>query len=274
MAKLQCVTFLSDFGLADESVACCKGLLLRRGVSVPLLDISHDIQPFDIITGGWMLAGSLQYMPVGVHLAVVDPGVGTVRRILAAQASRGDMIVGPDNGLLLPALERLGGVSSCHAVETGRFELDAASPTFQARDIMAPVVADLIGGAPLESVGPEIAAGELAPYPAEPPVRSSARVNGSVVCIDTFGTVRTNIPWSWFQEKGGEAIRISCGWLFSIPVGRTFADVSSGEMVVLEDSWGYVSIAVNRGSASDILGFKAGDLISVEFTMPGSTPPQ
>jgi S-adenosyl-L-methionine hydrolase (adenosine-forming) len=264
----RCVTFMSDFGLADETVACCKGLMLRRGVDLPLIDISHEVPPFDIISGGWMLAGAIPYMPTGVHLAVVDPGVGTERKILIVRSERGDLFVGPDNGLLLPAADRAGGISECWSVERSPGDIGTVSTTFHARDIMAPVVADLVGGMPPGNCGKPVLRGDLTPFPLSAPRIQPGKISGHVTLVDAFGTVRTDIPWSTLGNMGGSDMKVSCGWLFSIPVGRTFADVDSGDLVALEDSWGFVSIAVNRGSASDMLGFKPGDSVSVEFTIP------
>lgn len=266
--SFRCVTFLSDFGMADETVACCKGLLLRRGVDLPLIDISHEVPPFDIISGGWMLAGAILYMPVGVHLAVVDPGVGTRRNILVVKSSRGDLLVGPDNGLLIPAAERTGGVSACWSVERPASGIETASTTFHARDIMAPVVADLVAGMPPEECGTSLTRGDMTSFPLPAPHTTPGKISGHVALVDTFGTIRTNIPWISLGSVGESGMRISCGWLFSIPIGSTFSDVNSGDLVALEDSWGFVSIAVNRGRASDILGFKPGDPVSVEFTIP------
>lgn len=266
--SFRCVTFLSDFGMADETVACCKGLLLRRGVDLPLIDISHEVPPFDIISGGWMLAGALLYMPVGVHLAVVDPGVGTERKILVLKSMRGDVLVGPDNGLLIPAAERTGGVDSCWSVERPVSGIETASNTFHARDIMAPVVADLVAGMPPEECGVSLSPRELTTFPLPAPQVAPGKISGHVALVDAFGTIRTNIPWTFLGSATYKGMKISCGWLFSIPVGRTFSDVDSGDMVALEDSWGFVSISVNRGRASDILGFKPGDPLSVEFTIP------
>jgi len=267
--EFRCVTFLSDFGLSDETVACCKGLLIRRGVTLPVIDISHEVPPFDVISGGWMLAGAVLYMPVGVHLAIVDPGVGTDRKILVIRSVRGDLFVGPDNGLLVPAAERTGGISSSWSIERPPAGAEQVSPTFHARDIMAPVVADLVGGVPPEKCGIEIPRGGLNRFPLPAPQSSPGKISGHVTLVDAFGTIRTDIPWNLLGKLGDSEIKVSCGWLFSIPVGRTFSDVSSGDMVALEDSWGFVSIAVNRGRASDMLGFKPGDPISVELTIPG-----
>lgn len=263
----RCISMLSDFGSKDETVACCKGILIARGVFLPLVDISHDVPPFDIISGGWMLAGAVSYLPAGIHLAVVDPGVGTDRSILVLKANRGDLFVGPDNGLLLPAAERIGGVDKVWKLHPEYFENRSVSPTFHARDIMAPVVADLAGGIPPSAIG-EVAAGTgLAEYPLAEPSKEGGKISGAVATIDAYGTVRTNIPWKWTDTRQEGALRISRGWLFSISVGKTFSDVGLGDLVILEDSWGYLSIAVNRGKAADVLGFKVGDPISVEYTM-------
>lgn len=120
-------------------------------MTLPVIDISHEVPPFDVISGGWMLAGAVLYMPVGVHLAIVDPGVGTDRKILVIRSVRGDLFVGPDNGLLVPAAERTGGISSSWSIERPPAGAEQVSPTFHARDIMAPVVADLVGGVPPKS---------------------------------------------------------------------------------------------------------------------------
>ena len=165
--EFRCVTFLSDFGLADETVACCKGLLLRRGVTLPVIDISHEVPPFDIISGGWMLAGAVLYMPSGIHLAVVDPGVGPRGGYLSCVPA-GRLFVGPDNGLLIPAAERTGHQPVLvHRARPGRG--GACLPAFDARDIMAPVVADLVGGKPPEECGQEIPLGSSTVSPARAP---------------------------------------------------------------------------------------------------------
>jgi len=262
----RCISLLSDFGTGDETVACCKGVLIGRGVELPLVDISHNVPPFDIVSGGWMLAGAVSYLPVGIHLAVVDPGVGTDRSILVVKADRGDLFVGPDNGLLLPAVQRIGGIDRVWELHREHYENRSISPTFHARDIMAPVVADLAAGMPPSELGKEARALDLVEYPLPEPSREKEKISGAVAMIDTYGTVRTNIPWEWLDRRKEGAMRISRGWLFSISVGKTFADVGLGDLVILEDSWGYLSIAVNRGKAADALGFKVGDPISVEYT--------
>jgi len=263
----RCISFLSDFGSGDETVACCKGVLIGKGVDLPLVDISHDVPPFDIVSGGWMLAGAVSYLPVGIHLAVVDPGVGTDRSILIVKADRGDLLVGPDNGLLLPAAQRIGGVEKVWELYPEHYENRSVSPTFHARDIMAPVVADLAAGMSPSMFGKKIQVFDLVDYPLPEPSGEKGQISGAVALIDTYGTVRTNIPWKWLDRRKEGAVRISRGWLFSISVGVTFADVGLGDLVILEDSWGYLSIAVNRGKAADVLGFKVGDPISVEYTM-------
>jgi hypothetical protein len=132
---------------------------------------------------------------------------------------------------------------------------------------MAPAVADLVADIPPPVLGKEIQSSGLAEYPLPEPSKEKEKISGAVARIDTYGTVRTNIPWKWLDKRQEGALRISRGWLFSISVGRTFADVGLGDLVILEDSWGFLSIAVNRGKAADVLGFKVGDPISVEYTM-------
>jgi len=265
-SQLACVTMLTDFGLSDETVACCKGVLLSKGLNLPIIDISHEVPPFDIISGGWILAGALPFMPLGAHLAVVDPGVGTERKIVILHVQRGDFLVGPDNGLLMEAARRLGGIKKAWSVCMERSGFKKISSTFHARDIMAPVVGDLGLGIPPSTLGEEIEEKALIDYPLAEPKQENGKITGSVAYIDAYGTVRTNILWR--SLKGNvKNLKISSSWLFSIPVGRTFADVAKGDLVILEDSWGYVSIAINQGRASDLLGSKPGDPISVEFTM-------
>lgn len=264
--ELKCVTMLTDFGLSDETVACCKGVLLSKGLKLPIIDISHEVPPFDIVSGGWILAGALTFMPVGIHLAVVDPGVGTERKIVILHVRRGDFLVGPDNGLLLEAARRLGGIETAWSVRMELFDFSRISPTFHARDVMAPVVGDLGMGVPPSALGKEIKQEILVEYPLPEPKMEDGKITGYVAYIDSYGTVRTNILWRSLR-KDIKNLRISSGWLFSIPVGRTFADVDKGDLVILEDSWGYLSIAVNQGRASDLLGCKPKDQISVEFTM-------
>jgi hypothetical protein len=260
------ISFLSDFGLADETVAVCKGVIISKAPETPIIDISHMVPPFDIISGGWILAGVFPQMPAGIHLAVVDPGVGSSRAIIIVETARGDIFIGPDNGLLIPALQRLGGSLSVHRVDDKWILRKNISATFHGRDVMAPIAGSLAAGRSPSDFGHIISSEDLCPYPVPVPHRSDNSIEGHVTLIDHFGTLRTNIPW----ETVGDSMIIPVGKenaFWDLPRVNTFSDVPRGKLCVLEDSWGYLSIAVNQGRAVDIIRLNPGDALSVKLTM-------
>jgi len=269
-ANFQCVSFLSDFGLKDETVSVCKGLLLRNGVDVPVLDISHEIEPFNIISGGWILRGALPFIPKGVHLAVVDPGVGTLRKIVILETFRGDFLVGPDNGLLIPASTELGGVRNCWSCPEMQLHQPHISKTFHARDIMVPVVASLFTIEDPTEKYQSVCFEELIPFPVSPSLQKGGVNYGTVVHIDQFGSIRTNIPWN-AEWKGRAQFSEDLFGGRTLPIGQTFADVPSGCPLVLEDSWGFLSIAVHRGRAVDVFPVNIGRSVSVKIMITQST---
>src|ERR671934_768903 len=156
------VTFLSDFGLEDEFVGTCHGVIKRIAPEVQIIDITHGIPPQNVLHGALVLAKTLEYMPVGVHLAVVDPGVGSARRPLALRDREGRLYVGPDNGLLVPAVERFGGVDAAHELPNPAYALEPVSRTFHGRDLFSPAAAHLALGVALEELGPPLDAEALA----------------------------------------------------------------------------------------------------------------
>jgi len=263
---LKCISFLSDFGLKDETVSVCKGLLLRNGVNMPVIDISHEIEPFNIISGGWLFRGALPFFPTGIHLAVVDPGVGTRRKIVILETFRGDFMVGPDNGLLIPGSWELGGIRNCWCYPQMQLSRPHISSTFEARDVMIPIVVSLSSKEDTtwryDPMSPE----DLVPFPVVPSFQKDSIIYGTVVHIDQFGSIRTNIPWN--KDWTGNA-RFSEGAMENmvLPIGKTFADGPSGCPLVLGDSWGFLSIAVNRGKAVEVFPVNIGEPVSVKMTM-------
>lgn len=260
------ISFLSDFGLVDETVAVCKGVIFSKAPETPIIDISHMVPPFDIISGGWILAGVFPHMPPGVHLAVVDPGVGSSRAIIIAETSRGDVFVGPDNGLLIPALQKLGGALSVHRVDNTWILRTNISATFHGRDVMAPIAGLLAKGSSACDFGHRVSPEDLCPYPIPAPQRSDICIEGHITLVDHFGTIRTNIPW----ETVGDSLIIPVGKetsFWNLPRVNTFSDVPPGKLCVLKDSWGYLSIAVNQGRAVDKITLNPGDALSVKLTM-------
>ncbi|MBI2885368.1 MAG: SAM-dependent chlorinase/fluorinase [Candidatus Omnitrophica bacterium] len=238
------IALLTDFGTADWYVACLKGVLLSRCPQARLVDITHDVPPQDVVAGAVILASAMSWFPPRtVFLCVVDPGVGTARPLLAAQAG-GYRFVGPDNGVLALALDR---VSTRRVVRltNRRIWLPALSHTFHGRDIMAPVAAHLAAGRPLVRLGPPVSRYQplaIAPVRARP----SGRLAGRVIYIDRFGNLITNVP---AQTLAGPGRRVRYQRR-DVRVVQTYADGRPGELIALAGSSGWVELAVRNGSAA------------------------
>lgn len=238
------ITLLTDFGSADSYVGEVKGVLLSRVHGAQLVDITHQVPPGDVRAGQYILSRVWHRFPQGsVHLVVIDPGVGTERRALAAEAD-GHYFVAPDNGLLSPL------PAAAHFVSLPI--PPAAAPTFQARDLFAPAAAQLAHGASLAHLGHPIMDPYRSPLPA--PYHDGAAVVGEVVYADRFGTLVSNIPGE-LVEPG---VRIKVGETEVGVLARTFGDVGRGQLVAFVGSGGTVEIAVRDGSAARLLGVGVG----------------
>jgi S-adenosylmethionine hydrolase len=263
------ITFLSDYGLADESVGVCHGVIARRCPQARVIDISHAVPRQDVRAGALMLRDALPYMPAGVHLAVVDPGVGTPRRAVALAVGEPErVLVGPDNGLLWPAAERLGGARAAVDIGRSRERLEPVSATFHGRDIFAPVAAALADGANLSDVGEQL---DVATLVRLAPTRASVRdgvVHARVARLDGFGNVALDAVRDDLYAAGlrvGETVSVaSAGTTRRGLYAGAFADVAAGELVLIVDSAGAVALAVNRGSAAAELDLHPGEPVAVE----------
>ena len=253
------LTFLTDYGQLDEFVGVCHGVIALVAPEVRVIDVTHGVPRHDIRTGGLLLRGALPFMPAGVHLAVVDPGVGGRRRAVALRCAEEDrLLVGPDNGLLMPAAERFGGV--VQAVDIGRspWRLEPVSATFHGRDIFSPVAARLAMGADLADAGDPVPPEELVGL--EIP---RARIeNGDLVvhalANDRYGNVILDMGHEQLSGSGlklGGAVEIEvAGITQRARYATTFADVGEGELLVYQDAQRNLALAVNRGSALGELG--------------------
>ncbi len=256
------ITFLSDYGLRDEFVGVCRGVIARRCPQARVIDITHGVPAFDVRAGAAMLAGALPFMPPAVHLAVVDPGVGAegqdARRAIALRAaSEGRLLVGPDNGLLIAAAVLLGGV--VEAVDIGKSEecLRPVSRTFHGRDVFAPVAAALAAGRELASVGEPLEVSSLRELKA-----AGARVERGVLLAhvlrsDGFGNLILDASPAQLEEIG---VRVGGrAWLqagepaHAATRANTFGELDAGGLLLYEDATGAVAVAVNRGSAAALL---------------------
>ena len=262
------VTFLSDFGLQDDFVGTCHGVIKRIAPEAEIIDITHGIRPGRILQGALTLANTVPYMPVGVHLAVVDPGVGGSRRPLALRDAEDRTYVGPDNGLLLPAAERAG-IVAAHELANPEYALSPVSPTFHGRDLFAPAAAHVALGLPLAELGPPIAADALVRLEIPDPEVAPSRLRATVLAVDRFGNIALNLSRADLDTAGivpGTRVELTArGRHYFAVAARTFADARSGELLLYEDSYRNVAVAVSRGNAAELLGVDEGSGLQIEL---------
>lgn len=253
------ITFLSDYGVSDDFVGVCHGVIATVCPLARVIDITHGIPAHDVRAGAVVLREALAYMPRGVHLAIVDPGVGGDRRALALRLKDGRLLVGPDNGLLWPAAQAGGGPLQAVDIGQSRFALEPVSATFHGRDIFAPVAARLAGGAELAQAGERCDPEGLARLELPQPRMEDGSLVAHVLYVDQFGNL---------QLDAGHAERsdIEVGQRVTLQVGsrmwegrraRTFADVDAAELLLYEDSYRRLAIAVRNGSAAERLALAA-----------------
>lgn len=256
------ITFTSDFGHGDGWTGICRAVMRDINPNVEIIDVAHDLPGFDVRKGAFVLATAVLYVEAAVHMAVVDPGVGGTRQAIALETADGTFLVGPDNGLLLPAADRLGGVAKAVAITNPDYMLPSEWATFNARDVFSPVSAHLAKGVAIEKLGQETDRNGLALAPWSPSRMTSNGLEGEIIDIDRFGTARLNITSDEIRRAG-----VSAGGSIGFEFGsreermrfeRTFSDVGHGEAVALIDSSGFLAIAVNTGSAQDRFGLSTG----------------
>ena len=271
MAGYDWITFTSDYGLEDHFVGVCHGVMARVAPRARVLDVSHAVAAQDVRQGALVLEQAVPYLPRAVHLAVVDPGVGSGRGMVAVQAG-GQALVGPDNGLLVWAAEALGGVERAHALANPAYRLDPVSRTFSGRDVFAPAAAHLAAGVDPAELGPEVDPAGLVRLERAAPQVGAGRVGGSVVAVDHFGNLALDLRRRDLERAGvaaGDPVEVRVGGRAHQAVqAETFASVPAGDLLLHEDSFGSLAVAVNRGRAADRLGAGPGDPVEV-VTVPG-----
>jgi S-adenosylmethionine hydrolase len=266
------ITLLTDYGLADGFAAACHGVISRLAPEVQVLDITHLVPPQDIRRGAAVLAQTVPYLPTpAVHVGVVDPGVGTPRRAIALQTASGSVCLGPDNGLLLWAVDELGGVTRAVEVVNPEVALHPVSRTFHGRDVFTPAAARLATGLHLDELGPAVASASLVRMPTPVLDVRDGRVKCEVLTVDQFGNVQTSARLDDLAAAGvevGSSLSVEPGGVArAVLLGATFAEVPPGEMVALEDSAGRIALTVNRGSAAHRLGLRPGAVIVLHPVM-------
>jgi len=274
------ITFLSDYGQADDFVGVCHGVIATICPDARVIDITHGLPRHDVLAGAIVLAGALPYMPIGVHLAVVDPGVGAERRAVALRLADGRVLVGPDNGLLSLAAGSDGGSGSgsgsgsdgggiIEAADIGlsRFRLEPISATFHGRDIFAPVAARIAAGESLADCGMPLDPAELVVIAPPQPGRDNGTLVAHAVYVDRFGNVQLDVQHADLAGSGlrlGHRVELQSRSGSAVAqFARTFADVGAGELLVYEDASRTLAVAVSGGDAAARLGLAAGDELRI-----------
>lgn len=264
------ICFLSDFGLADDFVGTCKGVIFGISPESRIMDLTHQVSGFAVEAGAEILAHATRYMPEDtVYLAVVDPGVGTERREVALATACGALMVGPDNGLLAPAAEALGGVSSAVELTDDRFHVKPVSSTFHGRDVFAPVAAYLASGVDLSDLGEAISPDSLARVSiVEDEFHHGEVVAASVMDIDRFGNARLSVREENARLSYGEELTLDVGdGDMRIRYVETFGAAKAGELILVPDSHWRLSIAISKGNAAQALALSVGCKVSLKRSL-------
>jgi S-adenosylmethionine hydrolase len=260
------ITFLTDFGLEDDFVGTCHGVMARIAPDARVIDVTHGIAPQAVLSGALVLKNTTPFMPVGVHLAVVDPDVGGNRRAIAVRTNDGRTFVGPDNGLLLLAADEVG-IEAAHELTDERYRLPELSKTFHARDLFAPAAAHLAAGVAIGEFGPAIDPTSLVRVVVPEPEVGRTQVSATVLIVDRFGNVATNARREHIDALGvadGDLveIRLTLDRYYAVVAGA-FGDAPPGELILYEDSYGLATLAISRGDAARLTGVSSGDEIRI-----------
>ncbi len=273
--RYETVSFLSDYGTVDEFVGVVHSVIRDLAPHARVIDLTHGVPPFDVRAGSLALARSIGYVASGVVLAVVDPGVGTARRAIAVEVADGEgVLVGPDNGLLAPAVAMAGGAGRTVEITNPEQRLASPGDTFAGRDIFAPAVAFLCNGGDLTELGPEVDADLLIPGVVALPQSDDTRVIAQVLWVDRYGNAQLNVGPDDLPAGFGERIELRCasatdatgGAVRSVVRNACFAEIGGGAVGLVLDASGLLAVAMDQRSAAEELGLAAGDQVTL---LPG-----
>ena len=265
MTRYDTISFLSDFGHDDEFVGVVHSVIRELAPHVTVIDLTHAIPPFDVRSGALALARAVQYVARGIVLAVVDPGVGTDRRAVAIEVGGGaGVFVGPDNGLLASAVAMAGGAERAVALTNAVYQLPAPGPTFAGRDIFGPAAAHLANGVPLAELGELVEPHTLLPGVLPLTRVEDDRLVGEVLWIDRFGNAQLNVDPDEIAGYGSAVLLRFNEQVRSARRATTYGAIGRGEVGLVVDSYGLVSICLDRQSAATELGLHTGDEVSLE----------
>lgn len=265
----QLITLTSDFGVQTQGVGLMEGVAQFIAPEAQVIHLMHGLPAFDVTAAARTLE-SVRYLWPGAHVCVCDPGVGSDRKPVIIEVERGDFLVGPDNGVLIPASRILGGIKRVHLISNTSYMRTPVSPIFHGRDIFVPTAAYLCSGVKMKEFGPVIDSFSLVPAPYADAVAESAHFCSKVIQINRFGSIHLNITheaWGSAAIERGSTVEVSAPGLAEVPikVGAIFSDVKEGECVILPDDYGRVEIAVNKGSFVQAYPVEIGDEVIIRF---------
>lgn len=261
MSQPRLLTLLSDFGNRDVYVGVMKGVIAKINPQIVVVDLTHQIPPQNIAAGRFCLMNAFPYFPYGtVHLAVVDPGVGSARRAIAVEL-QGGFLVAPDNGILSGVLSQAPAIAAVELTNQQYWRIPEPSQTFHGRDIFAAVAAHIASGVSLHKLGRLIDPDSLAELDLPNCLRITDGVIGCIQYIDSFGNLITNIPGNYVEAKNW-CVKAAG---FKIPGGKIYSEVPPGAIIALVGSEGWVEIAINRGNAQSQLHMQLADNVEVQF---------
>jgi S-adenosylmethionine hydrolase len=258
MSKILPITLTSDFGYKDEYVGAVKASILRFLPDAKIVDICHGVTPFSVVEGAFILAAAAPYFTKAVHLAVVDPGVGSSRRALILKTAYGHFLAGPDNGILIPASSRLGGIIEAYEIKPDKFLAHQIAPTFHGRDIFAPAAALIAAGVSPFELGEPLDLNVLTDSPWPKKINQES-IETIVASIDNYGTVRLPVYFNELRNFWGDPKKIRIVTekaKFILRRGEFFSQFSKGELFFYEDSSSFLAISANLERADKILGLK------------------
>ena len=272
------LTFLSDYGFEDPFLGVCKGMIARTAPHVQIIDVLHLVNPQDVEQGAAVLASAIPYLPApAVHLALVDPFRASPTRGIAVRTADGSTFVSPDNGLTSQAWDVAGGAVQAHLIDNPELWHPSPARTFRGRDVFSPVAARLAAGTPIEQVGTPIEVEELELLALRTPTVDEDHVHGEVVTVDHFGNLTLNMNSADLERAGiclGDEVELrSSGKTMRVPFLLTYGQVGRGKLVVCEDSFRTVTIAVNQGSAAARLRAGRGEPLVIARLLPDAPPP-
>lgn len=260
------VTLTSDFAVQSQGVGLMELMVRSIARNATVVHLMHGLPAYSLVAAARTLE-ALQYSPVGIHVCVCDPGVGTARRALACQVGRGDYLIGPDNGVLIPAARLLGGFTATHEISEQRYMNAIISPLFHGRDVFAPAAAHIANGTTLEQLGATLDSETLCDAPYEEASWESGTIAATVIQVNKFGSLHLNIShdtWDAADLTLGTQLEIEFGGqVIALPFGRTFDDVEPDGHIIMRDDYGRVEIATNMGNFAARYALSIGDLLLV-----------